>query len=373
MFAAALGRGDGGGALRRRRAAPAGRGGGPVEWTVPDGAALPTRKGRHLEICLTRQVEYATRRTGFEALDLPYRALPETDLERIDTSVTFLGRRLRAPLLVGAMTGGVERAGVINRHLAEAAARVGVGMMLGSQRVMLERPETRASFQVRDVAPDVLLVGNLGVAQLLRGYGVREARAAVELVGADALAFHTNPLQEALQVGGDGDFRGVRERLRAVVGEVGAPVLLKEVGHGISGDVARSLAGIPLAAIDVAGAGGTSWAKVEDLVRYGEVRHHDLVEWGIPTVTALREVREALPGMALVASGGIRSGVDVAKAITLGASVAAVARPLLAPALEGADEVAAVLERYVAELRVAMHGCGAGDIAALARMASVPR
>jgi isopentenyl-diphosphate Delta-isomerase len=335
--------------------------------------SLPRRKARHIEACLSGEVEYTTRETGFGRLDLPYRALPETDLQHIDTAVTFLGRRLRAPLLIGAMTGGAELAGPINRHLAEAAERLGLGMMLGSQRVMIERPESRASFAVRDVAPGILLIGNLGVAQLLLGYGAAEVREAVAAVGADALALHTNPLQEALQEGGDGGFRGLIERLRVVVAEAGVPVMLKEVGHGISGDVARSLRGVPLAAIDVAGAGGTSWAKVEDLVRYGEIRHHDLVEWGIPTVTALREVRRALPGMPLVASGGVRSGVDIAKAIALGASVAAVARPLLAPALESADAVAAVLARYVYELRVAMHGCGAPDLSALARVRLVDR
>jgi isopentenyl-diphosphate Delta-isomerase len=331
-------------------------------------AALSTRKLRHIEACLQGPVEFTTRRTGFERLDLPYLALPESDLGAIDTSTTFLGRRLRAPLLIGAMTGGADLAGRINRNLAEAAQRVGVGMMLGSQRVMLERPEVVASFAVRDVAPDVLLLGNLGVAQLRRGYGAAEARRAVERVGADGLAFHTNPLQEALQEGGDRDFRGLVATLHEVVGELPFPVLLKEVGHGLSGAVAEAVAHVPFAALDVAGAGGTSWARVEDLVRYGEIRHHDLVEWGIPTVRALREVRSVLPAMPLVASGGIRSGLDVAKAIALGAQVAAVARPLLAPALDSADAVAETLERFVAELRVAMHGCGAPDLVALARV-----
>jgi isopentenyl-diphosphate Delta-isomerase len=330
-------------------------------------STLQRRKARHLEACLSGEVEYTTRRTGFERLDLPYRALPETDLAGLDTAVTFLGKRLRAPLLIGAMTGGAEMAGLINRHLAEAAARLGLGMMLGSQRVMLERPETRASFDVRSVAPDILLVGNLGVAQLVRGYGASQAMAAVRAVGADAIAFHTNPLQEALQEGGDGDFRGVVQRLRTVVGELEVPVVLKEVGHGIGASTARSVADVPFAAIDVAGAGGTSWAKVEDIVRYGSVLHPDLVEWGIPTVTALREVGRELPGMPLIASGGVRSGLDVAKSIALGARVAAVARPLLAPALESADAVVAVLERLLFELRVAMHGCGAPDLATLSR------
>ena len=341
---------------------------------MSDGAhAITERKGRHLEVCLTGAAAYRTRTTGFERIDLPYRALPEVDLDAIDTSTTFLGKRLAAPLLIGAMTGGAAHAGLINRHLAEAAQRLGIGMMLGSQRVMLERPETRVSFEVRSVAPDVLLIGNLGVAQLLRGYGAREIDLARTLVGADAMALHTNPLQEALQDGGDERFAGLVARLHAVVPQLAAPALLKEVGHGLSAEVARSVAGAGFAALDVAGAGGTSWAKVEDLVRYGEVRHPDLVEWGIPTATALREVRSALPSMPLVASGGIRTGLDAAKAIALGAQVVAIAQPLLAPALESADAVVAALEGVIRALRVAMFAAGAADLSALSQVATEAR
>jgi isopentenyl-diphosphate Delta-isomerase len=340
---------------------------------MDDPTALVRRKLHHLQACLEGPVGYETRTAGFERLDLPYRALPELDLDEIDTSVTFLGRRLRAPLLIGAMTGGAERARVVNRNLATAAQRLGVGLMLGSQRVMLEEPEARASFEVRDAAPDVLLVGNLGAAQLLRGYGAAEARRALVEVGADALAFHVNPLQEALQPGGDVRWRGVAARLAEVVPEVGAPVLLKEVGHGISGAVARSVAGVGFAAIDVAGAGGTSWARVEALLRDGEVRRPDLVEWGIPTVDALREVAEALPGTPLVASGGVRSGLDVAKSIALGARVAAIARPLLAPALVSAEAVEGALRVVLDELRLVMQLVGARDVAALSATSCRPR
>jgi isopentenyl-diphosphate Delta-isomerase len=340
---------------------------------MDDPAALVRRKLRHLEACLSGPVAYETRRAGFERVDLPYRALPETDLGDVDTSVHLLGRRLRAPLLIGAMTGGADEARRINRHLAEAAQRLGVGMMLGSQRVMLERPEARASFEVRDVAPDVLLVGNLGAAQLLRGYGVAEARRAVEEVGADALAFHVNPLQEALQPGGDVRWRGVTARLAAVVPDVGVPVVLKEVGHGISGVVARAVAGVGFAAIDVAGAGGTSWARVEELLRYGEIRHPDLVEWGLPTVDALLEVAAALPGVPLIASGGVRSGLDVAKAIALGARAAAIARPLLAPALDSADAVEDALAAVVEELRLVMHLAGTPQVESLGTLSWRPR
>ncbi len=330
--------------------------------------SISERKRKHLEVCLSGAAAYATRTTWFERYDLPYTALPELDLADVDTRTVFLGKPLAAPVLIGAMTGGTEHAGLINRHLAEAAQRLGLGMMLGSQRAMLERPETRPSFLVRAVAPDVLLIGNLGVAQLVRGYGVEELVEARTSVGADAMALHTNPLQEALQSGGDEAFAGVIERLREVVPAVGAPVLLKEVGHGLSAALARAVADVGFAALDVAGAGGTSWAKVEDLVRYGEVRHADLVEWGIPTASALQQVREVLPDMPLVASGGVRSGVDAAKALALGAQVVAIAQPLLASALESADAVVDVLARYLRELRVAMFCCGARDLSALAEV-----
>jgi isopentenyl-diphosphate delta-isomerase len=331
-------------------------------------AAASARKRRHVEVCLEEGVEYETRTTGFERFDLPYCALPETDLASFDLGTTFLGKRLRAPFLIGAMTGGAALSGRINRNLAEAAEHLGVGLMLGSQRVMLEHPEAAASFAVRPYAPNALLLGNLGVAQLNKGYGPKELERAVASVGADALALHTNPLQEAFQPGGDRDFRGLLPKLSALVPQLPFPVLLKEVGHGLSARVAESVREVGFAALDVAGAGGTSWAKVEALVRYGELRHPELAEWGLPTAEALREVRAVLPQLPLVASGGIRSGLDAAKALALGAQVVAVARPLLAPALESPEAVVAWIETFLWELRVAMHGAGAPDLGALARV-----
>ena len=324
-----------------------------------------TRKLRHVEVCLRYPVAYSTRTTGFERLELPYCALPETDLNAIDLATTFLGKPLRAPLLIGAMTGGAALSGRINQNLAEAAEALGVGLMLGSQRVMLEQPEAATSFEVRPYAPTALLIGNLGVAQLNKGYGEAELKRAVTRIGADALALHTNPLQEAFQPGGDTDFRGLVAKLGEIVPQLPFPVLLKEVGHGLGGRVAESVRDVGLAALDVAGAGGTSWAKVEAYVRYGELRHAELAEWGIPTAEALRQVREVLPQMPLVASGGIRSGLDAAKALVLGAEVVAVAQPLLAPALESADAVKNWLEAFLWELRVALHGTGAANLAEL--------
>jgi isopentenyl-diphosphate Delta-isomerase len=328
---------------------------------VPD---LSARKLKHIQVCLEYPVEFTTKTTGFERVAWNYRALPELRLEDVNLETTFLGKRLRAPLLIGAMTGGAELGATINRHLAIAAQTLGVGLMLGSQRVMLENPAARASFQVREHAPDALLIGNLGVAQFRKGYDASHARAAVELVGADAIAFHANPLQEALQIGGDTDFQHLIPTLQRVVPDVGYPVLLKEVGHGLSGVVARAVRHVGFAALDVAGAGGTSWAKVEDFARHGELRHPDLDEIGIPTVTALEACRAA--GLPLVASGGIRTGLEVAKALMLGASVCAIARPLLEPATRSPEAVIEVLERVMFELRVALFVAGFASLEALA-------
>ncbi|MBX9918723.1 MAG: type 2 isopentenyl-diphosphate Delta-isomerase [Mycolicibacterium frederiksbergense] len=324
---------------------------------------IQVRKRRHIDVCLSEAVQYQTVTTGLERYRLPYNALTQTSLAGIDLGTEFLGVPLRAPVLIGAMTGGSELSGTINRNLATAAQALGVGMMLGSQRVMLGE-ESLPSFQVREVAPDVLLVGNIGLAQLNRAM-VPELRRALATVGANALAVHTNPLQEAVQHQGDTDFTGSVARLHEVVETVGYPVLLKEVGHGIGAAAATSLTDVGLAAVDVAGAGGTSWARVEQFVRYGGINDLGLAEWGLPTVQALVEVRSVLPGVPLVASGGIRTGMDAAKAIALGADVVAVAHPLLVPAIESAAAVQEWLERFISELRVCLHGCGAPDLAAL--------
>jgi isopentenyl-diphosphate Delta-isomerase len=324
---------------------------------------IRARKLKHVEACLREDVGFATRTTGFERVDLPYVALPGTSLAAVDLATTFLGRPLCAPVFIEAMTGGAEYSGTINRNLAIAAQRLGIGLMLGSQRVMLADPAARVSFEIRGHAPDVPIIGNLGVAQLNKGYGAAEVVRAIESIHADALAFHTNPLQEAMQ-GGDTDFSGLVGKLRDVVAEVPYPLLLKEVGHGLGGAVAHQVADIGLAALDVAGAGGTSWARVEQYVRHGYVGNPELAEWGIATAEALVEVRAELPDIPIIASGGVRSGVDAAKALAMGADVVGVARPLLRPAMQSADAVTAWLESFLWELRVAMYGSGARDVAA---------
>ena len=329
-----------------------------------DRARLATRKLRHIDACLTGPVEYVGVTTGFERYRLPYNALTQTSLSTIDLGTRFLGAELRAPVLVGAMTGGAELSRTINRNLAEAAQKLGIGMMLGSQRIMLDNDAAARSFEVRELAPDVLLIGNIGLAQLSDA-AIPKLAAALERVGADALAVHTNPLQEAMQDNGDTDFSGSLDRLRRVAEELPCPVLVKEVGHGIGAEAAEKLRGLPIAAVDVAGAGGTSWARVEQLVRYGEVRYPAIAEWGVPTAQALQEVRATLPGMPLEASGGIRTGMDAAKALALGADVVALARPLLAPAIESPAAALDALEGFVEELRVCLHGCGVADLAGL--------
>lgn len=339
---------------------------------------LVIRKRRHIDVCRDEDVGFRTVTTGLERYQLPYNALTQTNLDDVDLSTDFLGARLRAPVLVGAMTGGAELSGTINRNLAAAAQRLGIGMMLGSQRIMLdgERGEgAAASFMVRDVAPDVLLIGNIGVSQFTKD-ALPDIVSALDRIEANALAVHTNPLQEAMQHDGDTDFSGSIDRLHDVTAMLDYPVLLKEVGHGIgAGAVAellRRTGAPPVAAIDVAGAGGTSWSRVEQLVRYGELRYPDLAEWGIPTAQALLEVRAALPTIPLVASGGIRTGMDAAKAIALGADVVAVARPLLSAAIESAAAATQWLQRFVDELQICLHCCATPDLAALRRLGATP-
>ena len=324
-------------------------------------SSISARKLKHIQVCLEYPVQYATKTTGFEAVNWPYNALPEMRLEDVDLGITFLGKRLNAPLLIGAMTGGAELGATINRNLALAADALGVGLMLGSQRVMLENADARASFMVRQYAPDALLIGNLGVAQFKKGYDASHAQRAIELVGADAIAFHTNPLQEALQIGGDTDFAQVIGALERIVPAVTYPVILKEVGHGLSGGVARAVSNVGFAALDVAGAGGTSWAKVEDYAHNGALLHPDLDEIGIPTAQALEQCRKA-SDLPLIASGGIRTGLEVAKALSLGASVCAIALPLLEPATRSPEAVIAVFERVIWELRVALFVAGHANL-----------
>jgi isopentenyl-diphosphate delta-isomerase len=327
------------------------------------------RKKEHLEICLDTEAVTAPLGTGLDRYRFVHNALPELDLDEIDPSVTFLGKRLEAPVLISSMTGGFDMARQINRNLAAAAQRLGLAMGVGSQRVALEEASVATSFQVRDVAPDILLFGNLGAVQLNYGYTIEHCRRAVEMINADGLILHLNVLQEAAQPEGNRNFKGLTAKIAEVCRQAEFPVIAKEIGSGISADVAVRLQDAGVRAIDVAGRGGTSWYTVEARrVSRGEGAKSTFAAWGIPTDEALVQVRRAVPDMPLVASGGIRSGLDMAKCLALGADVAALGQPLLAPALESADKVVEFLAGIIHEIKIAMLCAGAANLAELKKI-----
>jgi len=325
------------------------------------------RKLDHLRICMDEDVR-GKLTTGLERYRLRHCALPELDLQNIDLGTRFLGKRLRAPLLISAMTGGTARARKINFNLAKAAQSLGIAMCVGSQRAAIDYPRQAATYQVRSVAPDILLFANLGAVQLNNGYGLQECRRAVEMIGADALVLHLNPLQEALQLQGNTNFAGLLDRIAAICQGLEVPVIAKEVGWGISESVARQLAHAGVAAIDVAGAGGTSWSEVEKHRAIDEMQERVAAafdNWGIPTAEAIQQVRRVLPELPLIASGGIRSGIDAAVALALGADLVGLALPLLAPATISAEAVQTELHVLIESLRIALFAAGIGDIPAL--------
>lgn len=327
------------------------------------------RKKEHLDLCLDGGRVSGPSSTGFDRYRFTHNALPDLDLDGIDLSAIFLGKRLRAPFLISSMTGGFAVARKVNRNLAAAAQELGLAMGVGSQRVAIEEPSVADSFQVRDLAPDILLFANLGAVQLNYGYGIDQCRRAVEMIGADALILHLNVLQEAVQPEGNRNFKGLTGKVAAICRQLEVPVVAKEVGNGISVEVARRLAGAGVRAIDVAGKGGTSWYAVEATraAKKGRPVDATFADWGIPTEEALVTVRRALPEIELVASGGIRTGLDIAKAIALGANIAALGQPLLAPALESPDKVVNFVRGILNELRIAMLCVGASDLGALRR------
>lgn len=323
-----------------------------------------TRKAQQIEICLREQVEME-RGTGFGHYRFLHEALPEIALDDVDLSATFLGARLQAPFMIASMTGGPERGLRINRNLALAAGRLGIPIAVGSQRAALRHPEARKSFEiVRDLARDVPVYANLGAVQLNRGYGRNELAEAVRMIAADGIFLHLNPLQEAIQ-SGDTNFRGLADRIGEAVRLAERPVLAKEVGSGVSPRTARLLADRGVAAIDVSGAGGTSWSHIEGL-RAADPAFRELglrfAEWGIPTAQSLVLCRAELPDMPLIASGGMRDGITAAKALALGADMVALALPLVAAADESADKVVDVLARFMRELRLTMFLVGARSL-----------
>jgi isopentenyl-diphosphate delta-isomerase len=328
---------------------------------------LEQRKSDHIRINLDEDV--ASRATsGLEKVRFMHQALPELDLGEIDTALTLFGKRLNAPLLLSCMTGGTQEALAINRNLATAAQRAGVAMGLGSMRAAVVRPELAYTFQVRDVAPDILLFANIGAVQFNYGFSVDQCRRAVELAGADVLALHLNPLQEALQPEGDVNWANLLRKIEQVVRGLAVPVVAKEVGWGISPRAAKQLAGAGVAGIDVAGAGGTSWSQVEMYRAKTEVQRRvaeAFVDWGISTVDSIRYVRDAAPGLPVIASGGLKNGVDGAKCLALGATLFGLAGPFLRAATLSEQAVHDEIEIMLRQLRAVMLCTGAANLHAL--------
>jgi len=333
-------------------------------------ASILRRKDEHLDLALTQQGGATAAASPFDAIRFEPCALPELNLEAVSTTSSFLGRTLPAPFLVSSMTGGPARGEAINRNLAIACEALGLPLAVGSQRIALENAADAGLRGLRRHAPTTLLLANFGAAQLVRGYGVNEARRAVEMIEADGLFVHLNPMQEAVQSGGDTDWRGVLEGIAALARGLERPVLVKEVGFGLSAAVARRLVDAGVAGLDVSGTGGTDWAAIE------AGRADDAFDaavgaafagWGLPTPQALVEVRAVCPKAILIGSGGVRHGVDAARAIRLGADLVGQAGPVLRAAMTSTE---AVLEHFAVmtrQLKIACFCTGSADLAALKR------
>jgi isopentenyl-diphosphate delta-isomerase len=320
------------------------------------------RKAEHIRLALDGRMQLEG--NYFDAYQFDHAALPEIDFADIDVTVEFLGYRLAAPLLISSMTGGTEAAALINRNLAAGAEQCGIAVGVGSQRKALEDPSKADTFQVRDLAPSVPLLANLGAVQLNYGLGLAACRQAVDMIGADALILHLNPLQEAIQPEGQCNFAGLLPKIGEVVRGLAVPVVVKEIGCGISGATARALAAQGVRIIDTAGVGGTSWARIE-AARAGDLAIGEIFAgWGLPTPLSIQEVR-SVGGLTVIASGGLRNGIDVAKAIALGADLAGMAFPFLKAATESPERVAEKVQRIVLELKICMFCLGVTTVAEL--------
>ena len=323
------------------------------------------RKADHIRINLEENVQFPRLSTQLERYYFMHEALPEMNLKEIDTELTIFGKPLTVPILISSMTGGTSIAQRINQNLARAANRMGIAMGLGSQRAMLEDRSLIESFYVRDVAPDILLFANMGVVQLNYGYEGTDFLRAAEQVDADALIIHCNALQEAVQPEGDHDFRGLLEKIRQLCRQSPIPIIAKEVGWGFSESTVHALVEAGVSAVDVAGAGGTSWSEVE-YHRAPDDFHAKLAasfaDWGIPTAEAISNARAAAPDLPIIASGGLRDGVELAKCIALGATMGGYASPFLRVADNSSDAVEALIQLIKRQLQVAMFCCGASNL-----------
>jgi len=330
-------------------------------------APIDQRKADHIKINLEQNVRSALT-TGLENYRFIHEALPELDLNRISLSLSLFQKKLAAPLLISSMTGGTAEAETINLRLAEAAQEMNIAMGVGSQRAAIEHPEQAKTFQVRRVAPDILLFANLGAVQLNYGYNIDHCRRAVDMIQADALILHLNPLQEAVQDAGDTNFEGLAKKIEDVCKQIKVPVIAKEVGWGISERTAKLLSNCGVSAIDVAGAGGTSWSQVEmhrapdDFTRQLAAT---FVGWGIPTSDSILNVKKATPEMTIFASGGIKDGLDIAKCIALGATLGGMAGQFLKAAAISTEKAVEMMKLTKRQIEVTMFAAGVGTLEGL--------
>jgi isopentenyl-diphosphate delta-isomerase len=328
------------------------------------------RKVDHIRICLEKKAQAKKVSTGFEDISLVHRALPEIDKSKINLSTTFLGKKFNAPIIVGAMTGGTQEATVINASIATAVEKLGLGMGLGSQRAAIENRSLEKTYRVaREKAPNAFLIANVGGIQLVHGYGIKEVKKIVEMIEADAVAIHLNALQEAVQPEGQTNFKGVKAKIAEIASLLDVPVIVKETGAGISAEDAKALEKVGVKAIDVGGMGGTSFAAVE---YYRSTKQQDAClgeafwDWGIPTAVSLVESAQSVK-LPLIASGGVRSGTDIAKAVAVGASLASLSQPILEAAVNGAKKTEEKLSCLIEELRNVMFLVGKEKIDTLSK------
>ncbi len=334
---------------------------------MPKVAPIDQRKADHIKINLEQDVRSALT-SGLENYHFIHEALPELDLNRLDTTLNLFGKKLNAPILISSMTGGTAEAGLINLRLAEAAQECRVAMGVGSQRAAIENPEQASTFQVRRVAPDILLFANIGAVQLNYGYGIDQCREAVDMIQADALYLHLNPLQEAVQDGGDVNFEGLAKKIEEICKKLKVPVIAKEVGWGISERTAKLLSDCGVQAIDVAGAGGTSWSQVEMHRAPDEFTRQlaaTFVGWGIPTAESILNVKKAVPDMTIFASGGIKDGLDIAKCIALGATLGGMAGNFLKAAAVSTENAVETIKLIKKQIEVTMFATGVGTLEGL--------
>lgn len=326
---------------------------------------ITDRKNKHIDIVLKEQVEFGT--NGFEKYKFPHKALPEIDFSEIDTSTTFLGKKLSAPILISCMTGGTRLSEKINVNLAKAAQKFKIAMGVGSQRKAIEDPSFSYTYKIRKFCPDIPLVANLGAVQLNYGFGLKEAKLAIKMIDADALALHLNPLQEAIQPEGNYNFKGLFPKIKKLVKQIDVPIIAKEVGNGISYEIALQLYKIGVRIVDTAGSGGTSWAAIE-AKRSRQIKlGMTFSSWGITTAESIQQCRK-VPGLFLIGSGGIRNGVEIAKAIVLGADLVGVGLPLLRAASNTYEEVVKIIDEYIKELKIAMFCSGVNSIKELKKV-----